>query len=482
MKQIFIPLLVLVCLIGCATAQRTADEAIDADGVVSQYEEESSEMIEIAGQWKGDLVVGSRKIPFVFHLELDADGDYSASLDSPSEGVYRIPVKSVSIDGREVVFALPVTSAEYVATLDDTGEVLSGTWKQRGASIDLVVERQSDVAETRRPQEPVPPFPYNSVDAVFRNEEAGIILRGTVTFPDGPGPFPGVVLITGSGQQNRDEEIFGHKPFLVLADALTRAGIAVLRYDDRGAGESEGVESLADATSEDFAGDAMSAFQFLRELVGIDRDRIGLIGHSEGGMIAPGLAAISPEVAFVVLLAAPGFPGAELTAMQSVAILEASAVAESMIKVLDEANRRIYRTVLDNPDNDVAAEKVTEIMKGLGMNQAQIDAQLAGLLSPWYRYYLAYDPIPALESLDVPVLALTGTLDLQVPHEPNLEAIKTALAAAPTTLYRVEALDGLNHLFQTAETGLVEEYGQIDETFAPSALDIVVDWVVEVTT
>jgi uncharacterized protein len=479
-------LIALTALALVLTSCATVDNSNTISGPVEVGEngrvvESESEMIDIAGTWKGVLTAGAREIPLVLNVSLSDDGAYNATLDSPTEGVFGIPVESVTVDGLNVIFALPVTAAEYEAVYDVDADHMSGKWKQGGASLDLMVERSEVEVIARKPQEPVPPFPYKISEVAFQNKEAGITLGGTITFPDGPGPFPGVVLISGSGQQDRDEEVFGHRPFLVLADRLTRAGIAVLRYDDRGVGASEGAETLAQSTSVDFGKDAYAAHKLLRSLPGIDQDKIGLIGHSEGGLIAPALASQYPEIAFIVLLAGPGLPGAEVIASQSAAILKASGAPETTIRAVDDANRRVYKAILENPNNADAAEAVATIMKGVGVSQAQIDEQLEVLLSPWYRFFLAYDPIPALESLEIPVLALNGTLDLQVPFEANLAAISTALESAPTESFRTEALDGLNHLFQTASTGLVAEYALLEETFSPVALELVAEWITDAT-
>lgn len=460
----------LLLIVSCAT---TGEEA-----PAMETESETSGLV---GQWKGDLVAGSRKIPFALNVASSETGGLKATLDSPTEGVYGIPVETVSVDGSSVTFSLPAVGAAYEATIDASTATMDGTWKQRGAELPLVMIRQETPTGFVRPQEPVPPFPYSSVDVVFENKPAGIPLAGTLTIPDGEGPFPGIVLITGSGAQNRDEEIFGHKPFLVLADALTRGGIAVLRFDDRGVGGSGGRETLETATTEDFAGDVAAAFSFLQGRREVDPDTVGLLGHSEGGVIAPALAARNPDVAFVVLLAAPGVPGGELLAMQSRAILEASGVPRAQIDMIDQANRAVYRVILETPDDQEAAAAITAIMQNLGMTGEQINSQLATLLSPWYRTFLTYDPIPALESLEIPVLALFGTLDTQVPAEENLSAIEAALERAPTDIFTVRAIDSLNHLFQTAETGLLAEYGQIEETMSPVVLDLIVGWLTEIT-
>jgi hypothetical protein len=301
-----------------------------------------------------------------------------------------------------------------------------------------------------------------------------------------------VVLVSGSGQQNRDEEIFGHKPFLVLADALTRAGIAVLRYDDRGVGGSGGGETLPTATSRDFAGDAAYALRFLMERPYVDRDRTGLVGHSEGALIAAMIAGSVEEVptgaeplpidvdpAFVVMLAGNGVPGDELLMLQSAAVLRAAGASEDAVQQAARANRRLYDIVLADIPREEAAEQIAQIMGELGMNEDQIHAQQQQLLAPWFEFFLRYDPEEAVRRIDVPVLALVGELDVQVPPEQNIPALRDALEAAPTNDYAVRELEGLNHLLQPAQTGGVDEYAKIETTIAPEALDLMSGWIAE---
>jgi pimeloyl-ACP methyl ester carboxylesterase len=322
-------------------------------------------------------------------------------------------------------------------------------------------------------------LPYDAVEVVFPNEEEGFALSGTLTLPRTEAPVPAVVLISGSGAQNRDEEAYNHRPFLVLADHLTRQGIAVLRYDDRGVGGSGG--ERATATPEDFAGDAWAAVQFLlTETDRIDPSWIGLVGHSEGGLVAPLVASDHGEVAFVVLLAGPGLPGDELNVLQQEAMLRAYGVDEDQIAAISEGSRKIYRTILEGQDRAASEARIREISESFGKDEATIDAELPIYFSEWYRFFLSYDPAPALARLACPVLSLRGTVDLQVTVE-NHEAIRRALAGGASSDYAVIELEGLNHLFQTATLGLIEEYVQIEETFAPRALDTISEWILRIT-
>ncbi len=304
----------------------------------------------------------------------------------------------------------------------------------------------------------------------MRFNSGPIRLGGTLVIPEGVGPFPVAVLISGSGQQDRDESILGHKPFLVLADWLARQGIATLRYDDRGVGESGG--NPAGATSADFADDALAAVAFLA-----DDERfsaIGLIGHSEGGLIAPMVAA-QADVAFTVLLAGPGVPGAEVLAQQIEDLMRAEGASPSAVDWRVGWGTEVIALAASDMDSADVASQIREVLEAAaddvppGLEQwvssAAIEETVAAFTDPWLRYFLAYKPQPALEALAIPVLALIGNLDQQVSAELNIPALEAALAGNSDAT--VTELDGLNHLFQTATTGAVSEYGRIEETFDP---------------
>jgi hypothetical protein len=284
-----------------------------------------------------------------------------------------------------------------------------------------------------------------------------------------------VVLISGSGQQNRDEEIFGHKPFLVLADHLSRRGIAVLRYDDRGVGQSKG--DLASATSEDFAADAWAVWQAVSSRPDIDPRRVGLLGHSEGGLIAPMLAAAHPEIAFVVMLAGPGVTGEQVIIRQAAAIMKASGVSDDAIA----ANTALQQQAFAILREEASLPRILERLSAIPASgpKESMEAAVKQWSSPWFRFFLTYDPAPALTKVRCPVLALAGELDLQVLPAQNLPAIDAALVRGANQRHTVLELPGLNHLFQSARTGLPGEYGQIEETMAPAALDKITIWIQE---
>ncbi len=353
---------------------------------------------------------------------------------------------------------------------------------------------KQDVSSSSRPQEPVPPLPYQTELVRFENTREGIHLAGTLSLPFGEGPYPAIVLITGSGPQDRDETIAGgHKPFLILADYLTRRGIAVLRYDDRGVAGSSG--DFASATMPDFASDARAAVEYLQSRQVIDSKRIGLVGHSEGGAVAPMVSIAMPgEIAFLILLGSSGIPGEQIFYLQDAVQSRAAGVDEAAIERSRARKEQIFNILKDESDLSVAKEKLRNLMKTMPMTadeKAEIEAsgvninrlinqQIRLLNTAAIRFFLTYDPIPALKQVNVPVLAITGENDLQVPPAENLPPVEAALADGNSPHYSVRELKGLNHLFQSSETGLASEYAQIKETFAPSALEVIGDWVEEI--
>ena len=339
----------------------------------------------------------------------------------------------------------------------------------------------------RRAQEPIPPFPYEEEQVRYENRAAQVTLAGTLTKPRTDGPFPSALLITGSGPHDRNETLLGHRPFLVLADHLTRHGIAVLRSDDRGVGESTG--DFAAAAADDFAADAGAAVEFLKGRSDVRADGIGLVGHSDGGVIAPMLAADSPDVAWIAMLAGPGVPGDQLLLEQNDLISAAMGLPADVRAQTKELNRAIYAVVRREADDSVAqreirqmidehAALVTAAAHGGGEELlAQLRSQIPRLTGPWFRDFLGHDPGPTLSNVKVPVLALNGELDLQVPPGLNLPAIVAALEKGSNSDYAAVKLPRLNHLFQTATTGSPAEYAAIEETFAPVALGAISDWI-----
>lgn len=334
------------------------------------------------------------------------------------------------------------------------------------------------IALPHRPQNPVKPYPYREEDVSYDNKSTGNRLAATLTLPSGKGPFPAVLLLTGSGPQDRDETVFGHKPFLVLSDYLTRKGIAVLRADDRGVGKSTG--NFAAATTADFATDAEAGVAYLKTRSEINSRMIGLIGHSEGGDIAPMVAARNPDVAFIVMLAGSGVRGDEIIVEQVRKLSELSGASSSEVEKRVAQQRELLTLVEKGTDDPAVAKELREKLLEV-VPEAQVGTAMQQINSPWYRYFLAYDPATALRKVSCPVLALNGSKDIQVAPEQNLPGIRKALEAAGNKHFEVEELPGLNHLFQTAKTGSLEEYAQIEETMSPVVLERVASWILKIT-
>ena len=426
----------------------------------------------VAGSWEGALAVGAAKLRIGVTITVQPDGRLTATMDSPDQGAYGLALSDVGFADGVLKFALRVANGSFEGRLNDAGTEITGTWTQ-GMGLPLVLKKVEKLTKPSRSQEPKPPFPYRSEAITFTNTAGQAVLAGTLTVPEGKGPFPAVVLITGSGAQNRDEEIFGHKPFLVIADHLTRHGIAVLRYDDRGVGKSTG--NFASATSEDFAGDAWAAWQTLSTRPGIDPKRVGLVGHSEGGLIAPMLAASHPEIAFVVMLAGPGVTGEQIMQRQAAAIMKASGASDDVIAASTARQQQAFAILREEKTTARIVERLSAI-PGSGSKEA-VEAAVKQASSPWFRFFTTYDPAPALTKVRCPVLAIAGELDLQVVSTQNLPAIGAALKQGGNQDHTVLELPGLNHLLQPAKTGSPAEYAQIEVTIAPAALDTITTWI-----
>jgi pimeloyl-ACP methyl ester carboxylesterase len=441
----------------------------------------------LAGTWTGRLALPSASLRLVFEVSV-SNGKVTATMDSPDQGARGIPVSSVTVENGKARFEVGTIRGVFEGILVEEGRKLEGIWIQGGARLPLSLSfgRES----LNRPQEPQPPFPYLTKDLTFSNQKARISLAGTLTIPAGTGPFPALVLVTGSGPQNRDEELLGHKPFLVLADHLARHGIASLRYDDRGVGKSTG--SFAAATTLDFADDAEAALEYLSSRLEVDPKRIGIGGHSEGGIVAAIVASHSERAAFAILLATPGLPGDELLLLQNEALAKAAGIPEAEIVFAKALNRALYDIAKSPlpPSELLAAAKKTylEAIDGRSFPSAEersatrdaADRVVAPLATPWTRGFLSLDPEPFMAALEIPVLALVGGRDLQVPPAENLAALRDSLGSAAGAAHpksRIAEIPGLNHLFQHSDSGLPSEYGLLSETFSAEALEVISDWI-----
>ncbi|WP_026236475.1 alpha/beta hydrolase [Pontibacter roseus] len=439
---------------------------------------------QIKGTWNGALSIGGTSLPLVIHLTSDESGSLTATMDSPQQGAKGIPVQEVKLTQDSLYLNIRAIGGVYAGKITNA-ETIDGHWKQSGQAFPMQLKKGAAEAP-RRPQEPVKPYPYQEQEVTVENKEAGITLAGTLTVPQGKGNHPAVILFTGSGLQDRDMTVLGHKPFLVLADHLTRQGFAVLRLDDRGAGKSGG--NPATATTADFASDAQAAYTFLKSRQEVNPKKIGLLGLSEGALIASKVAAANPDVAFVVLMAGNAVPGTELLVAQNEAIFKAGGVPDATLHKLLKLRRAQFEVAASEANVQTAAIKIKALeqeakaqmteqeQKQLGLTPQSEQAIVAQLSSPWMRYYLAYDPAPTLQKLQMPVLALNGSKDLQVPAPQNLTATGRALKAGGNTRSTFKIMRDLNHLFQTAKTGLHTEYGSIEETMSPLALETISTW------
>lgn len=440
----------------------------------------------LAGGWGGALEVQAVRLRLALTVQ-DSGGALHARFRSVDQGNAPFPA-TVELRGDSVIFTAAPIVAAFRAVLVGR-DTLRGVWTQGPGSLPLTMVRGAHEAMVaRRPQNPQGPLPYRGEEVTVESVP-GVRLAGTLTLPAGDGPHPAVLLVSGSGPQDRDETLLGHKPFLVLSDHLTRRGVAVLRLDDRGTAGSTG--SFAAATSDDFAQDAAAAVRWLRARPEIADDRVGIVGHSEGGLIAPMVASRDPRVAFVVLLAGPGTPSAELLVKQGALISRAGGDPEREIERTMAFQREMFGAIAQTADSAALHARLNEIGQRFlatltpeerampSGSEATLAATVNTMVSPWYRWFLRYDPAPALRATRVPVLALNGALDLQVPADENLAGIQQALRAGGNRDVTVEKLPGLNHLFQTARTGAPSEYNLIEETMAPVVLERVSGWILE---
>lgn len=447
---------------------------------------------DIEGLWMGSLKLpGGVELRILFNISTKTDGSINATMDSLDQGAKDIPVEAATYKNGSLRLEVKSIRGVFEGTLKADGKTIDGKWNQAGLDLPLVLNRIDKAPDLHRKQDPVKPYPYVEEEVAYENKAAGVKLAGTLTHPRSEGQFPAVILITGSGAQNRDEEIFGHRPFLVLSDYLTRQGIAVLRVDDRGVGGSTG--NFSQATTEDFAGDVISGIEYLKTRKEIDPTRIGLIGHSEGGIIAPIVATRSPDVAFIVMMAGTGLTGEEILYSQSELISRAEGASNETIARNEALMKKIYSIVKEEQNNTVAEEEIRNLLKAemanmseeekinSGYSEANLDTQTKAILSPWMRFFLTYDPKPTLTKVRCPVLAIDGEKDLQVPPGQNLRAIEAALKAGGNKDYTIKEMPGLNHLFQTAQTGSPTEYTKIEETISPAVLEFIGNWILEHT-
>jgi pimeloyl-ACP methyl ester carboxylesterase len=440
----------------------------------------------LTGAWTGTLKIQGTELPLVFNFIKTATG-YTATMDSPKQGAKGIPIDAVNFANKQLTVYVKAAGLKYDGEWK-SDKIITGTFSQGAFSAPLNLTK--GVVELPKPQEPQKPFSYYTEEVQFVNQKENIALAGTLSLPQKEGKFPAVILISGSGQQNRDSEILGHKPFLVIADYLTKKGIAVLRYDDRGVGESKGDPTLS--TSADFANDAAAAIAYLRTRKEIDLKKIGVIGHSEGGIIAPMLAANDKNIAFIVLLAGTGVAGDVLLVDQNYQVGKQAGMSKEQLAEAKITNQAIYTIVKEDTDLVQMKKNITAFLQTTidkpsekkQISQQAIDTslkkQVDAITIPWLRYFISYNPAQNLKKVQCPVLVLNGENDIQVSAKLNTEAIAKALKEGRNKKFKVEIFPGLNHLFQHCTTCTVEEYSQLEETFSPEVLKTMADWIQQI--
>jgi pimeloyl-ACP methyl ester carboxylesterase len=436
----------------------------------------------INGTWHGLLDVG-KKLRLDIHITQEGSS-FSGKLDSPDQGTKDIPATKVEFSNGSLIFEVKNLGVAYSGLLKN--DTIAGTFQQGSFTTSLVLTREEVlVKKANRPQEPKAPFSYVETVVTFENSIEKFPLAGTLTLPKGDGPFPAVILVSGSGPQDRNEEILGHKPFWIIADYLTSQGFAVLRYDDRGTGQSKG--DFASATSVELATDAESAIDFMRNNPKIKKDKISIAGHSEGAMIAVILAARRKDIHSIALLAGPGIQGSELLLLQQYLINKANGVPDKTNKAIQRFNGKIYKIVVNQSsitDSKPIIEKEIrkalkntkdEDLPGNSSKEQLIQESLNTICNPWMFYFIKYNPKSDLEKVTCHVLALNGSKDLQVPPKENLGAMQKYIPKSSKNLFFKE-LPNLNHLFQECETGNPQEYGAIEQTIQPEVLKILGNW------
>lgn len=441
---------------------------------------------DISGKWSG-IIERGKKEPVVFNFTFEKTGEtYATTIDIPAMRVAGLKPKETTFSDGTVIVDGSNLGFKFQGVLRQTLQQIEGTFTEGVNILPLVLKNIEIETEAtfRRPQEPVKPYPYKEEEVTFINKNAGLTLAGTLTLPNKTGKFPVAVLISGSGPQDRDETFYEHKPFLVLADYLTRQGIAVLRYDDRGAGKSTGDHSMA--TTKDLASDVMSAVAYLKARKDIDPTKIGLIGHSEGAIIAPMVAHLDKHISFIVMLGGSGIPGSEISLylakktrgfpVQDEAAFELAIKKAIKIAASDKELSEIKKELQIHYN-----EAIAPMLKTVIPSDAKIAAIISTLIdirtSPWNRYFYNYNPADELEKVTCPVLALNGSKDQQVQPKINQEGIRNALTKGHNKDFLVQELPNLNHLFQECQTGEMDEYSTIDQTIVPSVLQQISDWI-----
>lgn len=459
----------------------------------------------ITGNWQGILNANGTELTVVFHIAADSTGKLVGTFDSPKQMAYGLKCSKVLLTADSVLIEMKAFGAKYNGLLSTDKKSITGNWWQGGMTLPLNLQKTGDVAvvqEMKRPQTPKPPFHYFSEDVSYNNADGSITFGATFTKPSlwadkvKEMKYPVVILITGSGQQDRDETLFEHKPFAVIADHLAKQGIATLRVDDREKGKTTG--RFMTSTTLDFAKDVEAGIEYLKTRKDIDVKNIGLIGHSEGGMIAPMVASKRKDVKFIVLLAGPGVPIIDLMEQQTIDVALSTGADKAALEKFRPLYKDIMLLAINENDSATAAQKIMDVFTAwqnktdsitvkntTGVtDEASLDKFAGGIIQevkqPWFNYFIRFKPENYLKNVRCAVLALNGEKDIQVAAAPNLEAIRRIMTEKMVKTFTVQSLPGLNHLFQHCNTCTTQEYAQLEETFSPEALHIISKWIKEV--
>lgn len=441
--------------------------------------------------WKGTLKAAGKTFDFQFRVFEDGEGTHFAKLDSFSESLFGIPCE-IEHNEEGILVTIPSTRAKYSGTLSDDGQIIEGNWLQSGGKFPLELERipldATRSTELKRPQTPQPPFDYDVEDFLVKvhdvdpKYEADVELAGTLTSPHGDGPFPTLILISGSGPQDRDETIYEHKPFLVIADYFAQKGYAVIRFDDRGVAKSKG--SFATATSADFANDVEALFLWAKTCPKVDSKKIVLVGHSEGGLIAPMVASRQKEIAGVIMLAGPGVSGDRIILNQSRKISKVAGMPDAILDMQENMLTMLLKHLNSGAEVDddlkesiqAAFSELTDQQREKFQLDGVAEATIAKLNSPWMRFFINYDPKESLSKTACPILSIIGENDLQVEKELNFPAIEAAVKSGDNQDFVQITLPKLNHLFQRSDTGAPGNYIKIEQTLDASLLNAMSEW------
>jgi len=441
----------------------------------------------IEGYWYGVLQFQGSELIITFDIKRDANDSLTGIMYSPLQSSEEIPITKFVIQGDSVHISIKSLGVKYSGKIYENDSVIKGVFNQAIFKIPLDMQKTAELFALKRPQEPKPPFDYIIEDVRFENKKEGITLAGTITYPDTLAQYPAVILISGSGPQDRNEEIFGHKPFWVIADYLTKNGISVLRFDDRGIGKSGG--DFSKATSMDFANDVEAAVAFLKLHPHIQSQHIGLIGHSEGGMIAPIVATKDKDIAFIVLMAGPGISGEGILLTQIQKMLEIDNNEKSFIDQVLTDSKKTYSILKKNPNPQKAATALRKYyakrMKktpeekhfDFGYSKQAVEMKIQALNGAWFRFFLTFEPEDYLKRVDCPVLALFGEKDVQVLALVNSKALEKIINKHNRKDWHIKVYPDKNHLFQNATKGTIMEYAIIEETIGEDVLGDIVGWI-----